>query len=156
MPSRRDFLVGVAGGLSATAGCLGTEETVARCSSRGEGSGSQHLRRIAPIRGDEGVALGILVSERAVTDETHHAVRIRDPDDDLIASIPLLDNRDMSSLDSGDYSVFGSEEGELYAVPLGPPPVHGEFTVSIVNPQNSQITSARIRFNCYAYDGGLP
>ena len=82
-----------------TAGCLDSEELIARCASRGTGSGSQHLHAVAPIRGDEQVALGVLVSDRAVTEEMYHAVRIRDSDDTLLASVPLMDNRAMSSLD---------------------------------------------------------
>ncbi|MFC7021260.1 MULTISPECIES: hypothetical protein [Haloarcula] len=142
--------------LSATAGCLGTEEFIARCSSRGVGSGSQHLREIAPIEGDERIALGILVSEQAVSSQLYHTVRIRDSDDTLVASVPLMSNRGMSSLDPEDYPVFGSSSGELYAVPLGPPPVHGEYTVSLMGSEGEQIATTRLRFNCYAEDGTLP
>jgi hypothetical protein len=149
-------MAGVAGALTVTAGCLDTEELIARCSSRGVGSGSQHLRAIAPIRGEEQVALGILVSDQAVSEELYHAVRIRDSDDTLFASVPLMSNRGMSSLDPEDYSVFGSSSGELYAVPLGPPPVHGEYTASLIDPDAEQIATARVRFNCYAEDGALP
>jgi hypothetical protein len=120
------------------------------------GSESQHLREIAPIRGDEQVALGILVSDQAVTEEMYRAVRIRDSDDNLVASVPLMHNRGMSSLDPEDYSVFGSSSGELYAVPLGPPPVHGEYTVSLISSDAEQIATARLRFNCYAEEGTLP
>lgn len=155
MPSRRELIVGVAGSVSMTAGCLGNEHTVARCASRGVESESQHLRRIAPISGDEQVALGILVSDQAVTGETY-AVRVRDSDDDLVASIPLLSNRAMSELDPEAYPVFGSDDGELYAVPLGRPPVHGEYTVSLVTPDDVRISTARLRFNCYADGGALP
>lgn len=139
-----------------TAGCLENEELLARCASRGVGSGSQHLRAVAPIRGDEQVALGILVSDRAVSEETYHAVRIRDSDDNLVTSVPLIENRGMSSLDPEDYSVFGSGSGELYAVPLGPPPIHGEYTVSLISSDADQLATARLRFNCYAEDGTLP
>jgi hypothetical protein len=149
-------MAGVAVGLTVTAGCLDNRDLIARCSSRGVGSDSQHLRAIAPIRGDEQVALGILVSDQAVTEELYHAVRIRDRDDTLVASVPLMSNREMSSLDPEDYSVFGSSSGELYAVPLGPPPVHGEYTVSLTNPDAEQIATARLRFNCYAENGTLP
>ena len=139
-----------------TAGCLDNEELIARCSSRGVGSGSQHLREVAPIKGDEQVALGILVSDRAVSEETYHAVRIRDSDDNLVISVPLIENRGMSSLEPDDYSVFGSGSGELYAVPLGPPPIHGEYTVSLISSDADQLATARLRFNCYAEDGTLP
>jgi hypothetical protein len=156
VPSRRELIAGVAGVLSATAGCLDNEAILARCSSRGVGSGSQHLRAIAPITGDEQVALGVLVSDRAVTEEAYHAVRIRDSDDNHVASIPLMSNRGMSSLDPEDHSVFGSSSGELYAVPLGPPPVHGEYTVSLISSDADRIATASLRFNCYAEGGTLP
>ena len=156
MPSRRELIAGVAGLLSVTAGCLDNKELIARCSSRGVGSGSQHLREVAPIKGDEQVALGILVSDRAVSEETYHAVRIRDSDDNLVISVPLIENRGMSSLEPDDYSVFGSGSGELYAVPLGPPPIHGEYTVSLISSDADQLATARLRFNCYAEDGTLP
>lgn len=120
------------------------------------GSGSQHLREIAPIRGDKEVALGVLVSNQAITDEAYHAVRIQNSDDDLVASIPLMSNRGMSSLDPEDYSVFGSSNGELYAVPMGPPPVHGEYTVSLIDSDAEQIATTSLRFNCYAENGALP
>ncbi len=156
VPSRRELIAGVAGIVSVTAGCLSSEEGIARCSSQGVGSGSQHLREIAPIRGGEQIALGILVSEQAVSDERYHTVRIRDSDDFLVASIPLMSNRGMSSLDPEDYSIFGSSSGELYAVPLGQPPVHDEFTASLISSEDEQIATASLRFNCYAEDGTLP
>lgn len=156
MPSRRELIAGVAATVTATAGCLGDEELIARCSSQGVGSGSQYLREIAPIRGEEQVSLGILVSDQAVTEERYHAVKIRDSDDTLVASVPLFSNRGMSSLDPEDYSVFGSSSGELYAVPLGPPPVHGEYTVSLTDPDAEQIATASVRFNCYAEGETLP
>lgn len=155
MISRRELLVVTVGGLGATAGCL-DDDPAARCASRGEGSGSRHLRQVAPIRGDERVALGVSVSPRAVTEERFHAVRIRDADGTLVGSIPLANNRELSSLDPDEYGVFASGDGELYAVPLGPPPVHGEYTVSLVDPNDERIATARVRFNCYAQDGDLP
>jgi len=156
MPSRRELIAGVAAAVTATAGCLGDEELIARCSSRGVDTGSQYLREVAPIRGEDQVSLGILVSDQAVTEERYHAVRIRDSDDELVASVPLMHNRGMSGLEPEDYSVFGSSSGELYAVPLGPPPVHGEYTVSLTDPDAEQIATASLRFNCYAEDGTLP
>ncbi|EJN57107.1 hypothetical protein HSB1_44930 [Halogranum salarium B-1] len=45
----------------------------------------------------------------------------------------------MSSLDPDDYSVFSSDSGELYAVQLGPPPVHGEYTVLWSTPTTNQL-----------------
>ena len=67
-----------------------------------------------------------------------------------------MNDRGMSSLDPEDYPVFGSSSGELYAVPLGPPPVHGEYTVSLVSSEGEQIATTSLRFNCYAEDGTLP
>jgi hypothetical protein len=156
VPSRRELVAGVAGALAVTAGCLGDGELIARCSSRGVGSDSQHLRSIAPIRGDDEVALGILVSNRAITGDSYHAVRIRDADDELVRSVPLMGNREMSSLDPAEYPVFGSTGGELYAVPLGPPPVHGEYTAALISSDGEQVATASIRFNCYAEGGTLP
>lgn len=156
MPSRRALLAGVTGILTVTAGCTDGGDILARCSSRGTGSDSEHLRRVAPIRGDERVALGVLVPETAVTDDRYHPIRIEDGSEDLVASIPLVDNREMSSLDPSDVSVFTSATGELYAVPLGPPPVHGAYTVSLVSSDGEQLASAGKGFNCYAEDGALP
>ncbi|MDS0298634.1 hypothetical protein NDI76_07760 [Halogeometricum sp. S1BR25-6] len=156
MLSRRAFLGGVAGGSGLVAGCLGTEN-VAHCSSEGLGGGSQHLRRVAPIEGDEQVALGVLVSEEAAAEGAGRAVTVRNRDDDLVTTIPLSDNRDMSELDPDDYSIFSPEEGELYAVPLGRPPVHGEYTVALIGPDDDDVrATVRLRFNCYAADGTLP
>jgi hypothetical protein len=155
MPSRRALLAGVTGIVTMTAGCTGGGDLLARCSSRGTGSDSEHLQRVAPIRGDEHIALGVLVSETAVTDDRYHAIRIEDGSEDLVASIPLMDNRNMSGLDPSDFSVFTSATGELYAEPLGPPPVHGAYTVSLVSSAGERLASARKRFNCYAEDGTL-
>jgi hypothetical protein len=156
MPSRRAFVGSVAAAVSLTAGCLDDRELIAQCASRGVGSGDQTLRKVAPIQGSEQIALGILVSEQAVTDDASHAVRVRDSDDDLVASVPLMDNRDMTRLDPADYPFFEGEGGELYAVPLGPPPVHGEYTVALVGPEGTRRSTLSIRFNCYADDGSLP
>ena len=142
--------------VSITAGCIGTNETAARCYSRGEASGSQHLRDITPIQDEEQVAFGVVVSDRAVSEDTYHAVQIRDASDHLIASIPLMDNRNMSSLDPNDYPIFDPESGALYSVPLGPPPIHGEFTVTLIGSNGEQIATAETRFNCYAEDGAFP
>jgi hypothetical protein len=120
VPSRRELIAGVAATVSATAGCLDNKEFIAQCSSRGGGSGSQYLREIAPIRGEEQVSLGILVSDQAVSGERYHAVRVRDSDDNLVGSVPLISNRGMSELEAKDYPIFGSSSGELYAVPLDP------------------------------------
>lgn len=155
MLSRRELIAGAAGAVTVTAGCLGTDETLARCSSHGVGSDSQHLRDVSPIRGSEQVALGVVVSDEAVSEDRYHAVRIRDSDGTLVASVPLINNREMSSLEPEDKS-FISSTGELYAVPLGPPPVHGDYTVSVTDPDDEQIATHSLRFNCYADDGRLP
>ena len=155
MASRRDLIASVVGIVSITAGCSGTEETSARCASRGTSTGSQHLREFAPIRGEEQVAFGVVVSDQAVSEDTYHAVQIRDAGDTLIASIPLMDNQEMSSLDPSDYAIFASSSGALYSVPLGTPPVHGEFTVSLIGSNGEQIATANKRFNCYAKDGAF-
>ena len=156
VPSRRELIAGVAATVSATAGCLDNKEFIAQCASRGGGSGSQYLREIAPIRGEEQVSLGILVSDQAVSGERYHAVRVRDSDDNLVGSVPLISNRGMSELEATDYPIFGSSSGELYAVPLDSPPIHGEYTVSLISPDAEQIATASLRFNCYAEDGTLP
>lgn len=141
--------------MSVIAGCAGTNETAARCATRGDGSGSQHLREIAPIRGAEQVALGVVVSDRAVSEDTYHAVQIRDASDHLITSIPLMNNRDTSSLDPSDYPIFASESGALYSVPLRTPPVHRELTVRLIGSTSEQIATANKRFNCCANDGAF-
>jgi hypothetical protein len=156
MPSRRTLLAGLAGGLATTAGCLGDDDPIARCSSRGEGTATGHLRRVAPIRGDEEVALGVVVSETATDAERFDAITVRDRDGDLIAAVPLDDNREMSRLSAEEHPVVSADGGELYAVPLGPPPVHGDLVVSLVTPDGGRIARAELRFNCYAYDGDLP
>lgn len=139
-----------------TAGCLGSEDTVARCASQGEGSDSQQLRRIAPVEGTEQIALGIIVSTEAVEEDQYDTVEVRNSDGTLVSSIPLEENRDMNRLDQDDFPVLQSTDGELYAVPLGHPPVHGEFTTSIVSSDDETIASETIRFNCYSEDGSLP
>jgi hypothetical protein len=142
--------------MSLLAGCLDSENVIARCASQGVSSGSEHLRRIGVVQGEEQISLGVLVSEEAAVDEAYHAVRIRDSDDALVASVPLLDNRDMNRLEPDDYPKFSSGSGELYAVPLGHPPVHGEFTASLVGTEDDELATANITFNCYADDGTLP
>lgn len=156
MPSRRTFISGIAIGSVLTAGCLGSREMVARCSSRGVGSGSQYLRGVAPLGGEDEIALGVMVSRGVPGNERFHAIDVRDRDGGLVASIPLMNNRAMNRLDPEDYPVLGSEEGELYAVPLGPPPVHGDFQVSLVDAAGETVAVAEIRFNCYSSDGSLP
>ena len=149
-------MLGIASSSLLTAGCLGNEEMIARCSSRGDGSGSQYLREVAPIKGENEIALGVMVSKTVPEDEDFEAITIRNRDGKLVSSIPLMNNREMSRIDPEDYSVLGSEEGELYAVPLGPPPVHGDFDISLVGSNDVVVVSAELRFNCYSYDGSLP
>lgn len=156
VPSRRDFLVATARSVSMTAGCLGSESNIARCASQGEGTESPHLRQIVPIEGTDQVALGIVVSPETVQQDQYHAVEVRNRDGTLVTSIPLEDNRDMNQLTQNDFPVLTSEDGELYGVSLGPPPVHGEFTASLVSPDEETIATATTRFNCYADDGSLP
>jgi hypothetical protein len=62
----------------------------------------------------------------------------------------------MNRLTQDDFPVLSSEDGELYGVPLGPPPVHGEFTVSLITPDGETIATSTTRFNCYSHDGSLP
>jgi hypothetical protein len=97
-----------------------------------------------------------MVSEAAVSNQRFDAINVRNVDGDLIARIPLETNQGMSSLDPENYPVLGSERGELYAVSLDEPPIHGEVVVSLVNPAGEQITTAQLRFNCYSEDGSLP
>ncbi|WP_128478661.1 hypothetical protein [Halorussus pelagicus] len=156
MPSRRELLGGVAGLLTLSAGCLGAEESVAHCSSRSNGGGNEYLRRVAPIDGDEQVSLGLLVAEEATHSEDFIAVRVEDADGSLVASVPLDENRDMSELDPEDHNIFASNTGELYAIPLGPPPQHGRFTVAAVGPDGDRLNSIEFQFNCYSPDGSLP
>jgi hypothetical protein len=139
-----------------TAGCLGRDSNIARCASQGGGSESEHLRQIVPIEGAEQVALGIVVSTAAVQQDQYHVVDVRNRDGELVASIPLAANRDMNRLTQDDFPVLNSAEGELYGVPLGPPPVHGEFTASLVSPEEDTIATATTRFNCYSDNGSLP
>ncbi len=61
-----------------------------------------------------------------------------------------MENRNMSRLEPEDHHIFSSDSGELYAVPLGPPPVHGEFTVRLISSDDERIATAQKRFNCYA------
>ena len=137
-------------------GCLGDEDSIARCSSRGTTSGTQYLRDIAPIKGENEVALGVVVSQSAIQNEGFDAITVRDRDGELVASIPLDDNRDMNRLDPADFPVLSSEDGELYAIPLGAPPQHGEFEVSLVDPAGEPVETGEIHFSCYSYDGAIP
>ena len=156
MPSRREFLAGASSGLVLLSGCLGNDDSIARCSSKGNTGGTQHLNAIAPIKGENQVALGVMVSETAISNEAFEAIVVRDRDGELVVSIPLDTNRGMSRLDPADFPVFSSEGGELYAVPLGSPPQHGSFEVSLVDPVGDPLETGEIQFNCYSYDGDIP
>ena len=154
--SRRDFVTGLAAGLPiAAAGCLGSDEVIARCSSQGENPGNGPLERAKVIRGDEELALGILVDADAPTDESVDAVVVRNRDGDLVADVPIRDNRDMSDLEP-DIDPSLGEDGELYAVQLGPPPQHGNFDLEVVDPEGEVVQTVGTRFNCYEPDGELP
>ncbi|MEZ3117377.1 hypothetical protein RYH80_15790 [Halobaculum sp. MBLA0147] len=149
MPSRRETIASVAGVVTLTAGCSGDDDPPVRCSSRGVASESEHLRQVAVLRGDERVALGVVVSRQAARDDRFHAIRIRDAADELVASIPLFANRDMSRLEHSDYGILTEGSGELYAVSLGRPPVHGEFTVALVDTDGEPLATSTEQFNCY-------
>jgi hypothetical protein len=156
MPSRRRVLAGLAAGSMALAGCLSDDKFIASCSSHGTGSGSQHLRRVVPLKGATQVALGIVVSEETTTSDAYRFVEIRDRDDQLVDSIPLDNNREMNRLDSEQFPILGSSDGEVYALPLGRPPVHGAYTASLINASGESVATETLRFNCYSEDGSLP
>jgi len=81
---------------------------------------------------------------------------VRDRDGEFVVDIPLRSNRGMSDLDTDVDPKFGGSNGEPYAVPLGPPPQHGEFTVSVVDENETARSTMEYRFNCYDADGDLP
>lgn len=156
MSTRRTFLGSVAGAVGVTAGCLGAEDDgpTARCSSQSERAG-EHLRQVVPIGGENEVSLAVIVSEESTRSEGLDVIEVRNADEDLLASVPLDDNRSMSDLDPSDHDKL-REEGELYTVPLGTRPQHGVFTVSIVDSGGEALESVGLRFNCYDPDGELP
>ncbi|WP_200840270.1 hypothetical protein [Halorubrum sp. JWXQ-INN 858] len=114
------------------------------------------LIRAGTLDGDELVSLGVVVSRDAPRDDRFAAVVVRDRDGGLVADVPLRDNRDMSDLDTDVDPKFSGSDGELYAVPLGPPPQHGDVTVSVVDENGTALSTAEYRFNCYDADGNLP
>ena len=155
-PSRRKLLTGIAAGLTVTsAGCLGSDPVPARCSGRGDHREDGPLRRVKVVRGDEQLSLGILVDEDAPTDDSIAAVTVRDRDGDLLADVPVNDNRNMSDLEPDVDPAF-SDDGELYAVVLGPPPQHGVVDVAVVDSDGEAVQSASYEYNCYRPDDGLP
>ncbi|AXR78092.1 hypothetical protein [Natrarchaeobaculum sulfurireducens] len=154
--SRRTFLAGLAVGFTATsAGCLGSDPTTARCSGRGDHREDGPLRRIKVVRGDEQLSLGILVDEDAPTDDSIAAVTVRDRDGDLLADVPITDNRNMSDLEPDIDSALG-DDGELYAVVLGPPAQHGVVDVAVIDSDDEIVQSVSYEYNCYRPDDGLP
>ena len=102
------------------------------------------------------MALGAIVSESAVRNKVIKAITVRDRDGELVVSIPLEDNRDMNRLDPADFPDLCSEVGECYAVPLGSPPQHGEFEISLFDPGGEPVETGEIHFSCYSYDGTIP
>lgn len=155
--SRRALLGGIATGLtSATAGCLGDDPPVAHCSGFGEDTATGPLRKVGTLDGREQVSLGILVSEDAPTTDEMTAIVVRNRDGDLVADVPLRENRDMSDLEPDIDPTFGDTGGELYAVQLGQPPQHAALDVQIVDSNGTAVDSASYRFNCYRPDGELP
>ena len=154
--SRRGLLAGLVAGLPvAAAGCLGSDERLANCASRGEHLEDGPLEDVKPIDGTERLALGILVDADAPSDDSIAAVVVRNRDGDLVADVPIADNRDMSDLDTDVDSYFRGD-GELYAVPLGPPPQHAVFDLEVLDPDGEVVQTVHIEFNCYAADGELP
>jgi hypothetical protein len=156
MPSRRQFLGGVTASLAVTAGCLGSEDQSARCSSESVGYTEKQINAVVPIIGDDQVALAIGISTETVEQSEKYTLVVRNRDDELVASIPLDSNREMSRLSHEDYNFLGPDDGELYAVLLGQPPVHGEYTVSLLDSDEQRLESVEMRFNCYDWDGSIP
>ncbi len=81
---------------------------------------------------------------------------IRNRDGDMIADIPLRDNRNASEISPDIHPRYRDGEGELYAVQIGPPPQHGNFLVEIWDHEGEILDSMEFRFNCYTDDGNLP
>lgn len=149
-------MTGLATGLAvATAGCLGAESTTVRCSGYGENPTTGPLVQVRTLEGAEQVSLGIVVSDDAPADDDLTAIVVRTRDGDRLADVPLRDNRDMSDLDPADHPAIRAD-GELYAVPLGPPPQHGFVDVGVVGADGTVADAASYRFNCYSPDGDLP
>jgi len=139
------------------AGCLSDDERISNCSAQGIGGEDDGpLINVGTLDGDKQVSLGIAVSQDAPRDDRFAAVVVRDRDGELVADVPLRSNRRMSDLDTDVDPTFGGSNGELYAVPLGPPPQHGEFTVSVVDENGTARSTMEYRFNCYDADGDLP
>lgn len=156
--TRRKLIGGfVASGIGVSAGCLGGDSTIARCSARTQGQEEAAADiQVGRIDGDEELALGIVVPEEYPTSDEFDSIVVRNRDQDLIADIPLRDNRGMSSLDPDDYPILSSSDGELYAVTLGPPPYHADLTIEVHDPDGETYHTTEYRVNCYTPDGDLP
>lgn len=156
--SRRSIVAGIAAGVAGSlAGCLGDDSPNANCSGYGDlGEDTGPLFRVGTLTGHEQVSLGISVSADAPASDEFTSIVIRNRDGDLVADVPLRDNREMSDLEPSVKPFFDRDDAELYAVPLGPPPQHGRFTVEIVDDTDTPVSSGSYRFNCYDADGELP
>lgn len=153
--ARRKFLSTVLVAVSSViAGCFNEDTPKARCAGTGDGDFDGPLRRVQTITGQETILLGILVDDEITEKNEHNAILVRNREDTLVAEIPLLENRGMNRLDPEDYPAF-SNDGELYAVTLGPPPQHGNLTVELVDENSDVIQSVTQQFNCYSQDGEL-
>lgn len=151
--SRRSVVVGFGVALTgAIAGCLGDDSPVASCSSRA--GTADNITRVMPLQGTDQISLGIVVPENIPSDGDFTDLVVRNRDGGMVADIPLRDNRYMSETDPAFPSSI--PDGELYAVPLGPPPQHGEYSVELVDADGTVVSNATTRFNCYAWDGELP
>lgn len=161
MPStypRRSVIAGVAAGLvGSLAGCLGDDGPNANCSGYGDhGADTGPILRVSTLTGHEQVSLGIAVSSDAPASDAFTSIVVRDRDGNLVADVPLRDNRNMSSLDPSVKPSFDRGDAALYAVPLGPPPQHGTVTVDVLDDAETPVSSVEYRFNCYDADGDLP
>jgi len=156
--TRRKILGGIAGSaIGILTGCVGDDPTLARCSARIEGQEEAAADiQVGRIDGDEELALGIVVPEEYPTSNEFDSIVVRNRDQDLVADIPLRDNRGMSSLDPDDYPNLPRSDGELYAVTLGPPPHHADLTIEVHNPDGGVHHTTEYRHNCYSPEGELP
>mgnify|MGYP005855763807 CR=1 FL=1 len=156
--TRRKILGGITGSaIGILAGCLGDDPPlggdplVARCSARIEGQEEAAADiQVGRIDIDEELALGIIVPEEYPTNNEFDSIVVRNRDQDLIADIPLRDNRGMSSLDPDDYPNLPRSDGELYAVRLGQPPHHTDLTIEVHDPDGGIHHSTEYRHNCYS------
>lgn len=151
--TRRSVLAGIAGGITMmTAGCLGDDSPIASCSS--SGVIDSPIQQVIPVQGSDQISLGIVVDGEVPSSTEYENIVVRNRDNDLVADIPLESNRYMSETDPNFPTSM--PDGELYAVPLGPPPQHGDVTVELVDAEGTVTSVSETRFNCYATDGDLP